>query len=51
MIIEFDKEQKGGNADCPDLECEWYINGTCTCEGIMPCLDYDLFEVKKNDSK
>jgi hypothetical protein len=48
MRIEFDEEQKSWNDPCPE-ECEWYINGTCTCKGILPCLDYDLFEVKKNE--
>lgn len=42
MIIEFDEEQISGNEACPDLECKWNINGICTCEGIMPCLDYEF---------
>ena len=42
MRIEFDEEQKGGHMDCPALECKWNIDGICTCEGIMPCLDYEF---------
>lgn len=42
MKIEFDVEQINGDGCCLDLECEWNINGICTCESIMPCLDYDF---------
>lgn len=40
MIIELDEEQIN-NDDCPDLECEWNINGICTCPGLLPCIDLE----------
>lgn len=49
MRIEFDEEQIGMDDACPDLECEWNINGTCTCEGIMPCLDYEFCLVRGDE--
>lgn len=44
MRIEFDEEQKShstGDSDCADPDCEWNINGICTCPGMLPCIDLD----------
>lgn len=43
MIIEFEEQNSSSNGDfdCDDFKCEWNINGICTCDGLLPCIDLE----------